>query len=312
MIFVDFVPVGVVAGLLLGGSIRRLADFRMRSLWLAFAAIGLQLVAFPSGVLPWSTPDGVARVLWVGSYGLLAALVFRNVRVPGVALVGIGQVCNLVAILANAGHMPVTRGALEGAGLSYSLHNNSISLVHPHLSWLVDRWAVPGWVPLGNVYSVGDVVIGVGVLVTLALAMRPTFFARTSARGTDVVAIRLAAREAGILAAARDLQRQRLALAQREHALERREIECERREIECERQHLAAAFRPRSPRDQGEWKIETLEHLTTANADAFPERADEWRYTLQYLRLEARGDGVLPRRFNSVVEETFGELLTAA
>jgi Family of unknown function (DUF5317) len=205
MIFVDFVPVGMAAGLLLGGSIRRLADFRMRSLWLAFAAIALQLVAFPSGLLPWSTPDGVARVLWVGSYGLLAALVFRNIRVPGVALVGIGQLCNLVAILANAGHMPVTRGALEGAGLSYRLHNNSISLAHPHLSWLVDRWAVPGWVPLGNVYSVGDVVIGIGVLVTLVLAMRPAFSAKTSTRGADAAAIRLAAREADVLAARTDV-----------------------------------------------------------------------------------------------------------
>jgi hypothetical protein len=45
----------------------------------------------------------------------------------------------------------------------------------------VDRWAVPSWLPLGNVYSVGDVAIGVGVLLTIVIAMRPRVFASTAA-----------------------------------------------------------------------------------------------------------------------------------
>ena len=180
MVFVDFVPVGILAGALLGGSLRRLVDFHLRSLWLAFAAIGLQVIAFPSGVFPWSTPDSVARALWLASYALLGALVIRNYRVAGVAIVGLGQLLSLIAILANSGHMPATREALDGAGLSYHLKNNSVSLTHPHASWLVDRWAAPGWLPLGNVYSVGDVVIALGVVVTLVLAMRRPFRAASA------------------------------------------------------------------------------------------------------------------------------------
>jgi hypothetical protein len=44
----------------------------------------------------------------------------------------------------------------------------------------VDRWAAPSWVPLGNVFSVGDVLIAIGVVVTLAAAMgaRVPFTAR--------------------------------------------------------------------------------------------------------------------------------------
>jgi hypothetical protein len=97
------------------------------------------MVAFPSGVLPWSTPDRVASVLWLLSYAFLAALVVRNFQTPGFVLIAAGQACNLVAIIANGGHMPVTRGALDGAGLAYDLRNNSIALAHPHLSFLVDR-----------------------------------------------------------------------------------------------------------------------------------------------------------------------------
>ncbi len=184
MVFVDFVAAGLLVGVLLGGSVTGLASLRIRSLWLAYAAIALQVVAFPSGLLPWSTPDGIARVLWLVSYAPLAALVLRNCRIPGIAVIGIGQACNLIAIIANRGHMPVTRNALEAAGLSYHLHNNSVSLVHPHVSWLVDRWAVPGWLPLGNVYSAGDVLIGIGVLATLVIAMRPRLIARTSLAAT--------------------------------------------------------------------------------------------------------------------------------
>jgi hypothetical protein len=38
------------------------------------------------------------------------------------------------------------------------------------VSWLVDRWAVPSWIPWGNVFSVGDVLIAVGGLVFVLAA----------------------------------------------------------------------------------------------------------------------------------------------
>jgi hypothetical protein len=185
MVLLDFVAAGLVVGLLLGGSLRNLTSLSIHSLWLAYAAISLQLVAFPSGFLPWSTPDHVARILWLASYVLLAAVVLRNCRIPGIAVIGIGQACNVIAIVVNGGHMPVTRSALDGAGLAYHLHNNSVSLGHPHLSWLIDRWAVPGWLPLGNVYSVGDVLIAGGVMALLVLAMRPRLAGKSLARPRD-------------------------------------------------------------------------------------------------------------------------------
>jgi hypothetical protein len=47
---------------------------------------------------------------------------------------------------------------------------NSVAAPDPRLDWLVDRWAAPEWVPLANVFSVGDVVIALGAL-TLGLAI---------------------------------------------------------------------------------------------------------------------------------------------
>jgi hypothetical protein len=172
MVFVDVVLVALVVGKLLGGRLGALADAEIRGTNLAFVAIALQVVAFPSGVLPWHTPGSVARVLWLVSYALLIAMLIRNMRLRGTPIIAAGLLSNLVAILANGGLMPVRQSALAAAGRSYSTHNNSIQLVRPHLAPLVDRWAVPHWIPLGNVYSVGDVLIALGIAVAIVVAMR--------------------------------------------------------------------------------------------------------------------------------------------
>ena len=173
MVFLDSVLVALALGILLGGSPAALGELRVRRLWLAYSAIALQVVAFPSNVLPWATPDGVARGLWLLSYALLIAMILQNRHIRGIAVVAAGLTCNLVAIIANRGLMPVTDDALRSAGLSYDVRNNSVSLAEPHLSALVDRFAAPEWLPLGNVFSVGDVLIGVGIAVVIVLAMRP-------------------------------------------------------------------------------------------------------------------------------------------
>jgi hypothetical protein len=153
---------GLGLSALLGGSLRKLADLRLRSVWMFYAAIGLQVAAFPVEAMPWRTPDTVAKALWLGSDALIAVAAVRNLRIPGVAFVGAGLVSNLAAVLSNGGHMPVRAAAMHAAGYDYAVHNNSAALASPHLSWLIDRWAAPDWIPFANVFSVGDVLIAAG------------------------------------------------------------------------------------------------------------------------------------------------------
>jgi len=172
VVFLDVALVGLIVGKLLGGRLSTLADTPLAGKRLVFAALALQLVAFPSELLPWSTPVGAARALWLVSYALLISALVRNRALRGMAVVAAGLACNVVAIVANHGLMPVLRSALEATGHSYHVHNNSIQLGHPHLALLVDRWALPGWVPLTNVFSVGDVLIAAGTIVAIVAAMR--------------------------------------------------------------------------------------------------------------------------------------------
>ncbi len=178
MVFLVVCAAAVALGLLLGGRLSTLAGLRLRAVWLFYVAVGLQIVAFPSGVLPWSMGDVAARILWVASYACLGAAVAGNYRLRGALVVALGMLMNLEAIIANRGHMPALPYALRAAGIDGHLHNNSIAAAHPHLAWLVDRWVVPGWIPLGNVFSAGDVVIALGafVLVLGAMGAQPLAF----------------------------------------------------------------------------------------------------------------------------------------
>jgi hypothetical protein len=172
MVFLNVVLLGLVLGKLLGGRLSRLADTPIAGKGLVFTAIGLQMIAFPWNFLPWTTPSGLARAIWILSFALLITMLVMNRALPGVAIVAAGLTCNIVAVVANQGLMPVRPSALLAAGTEYHVHNNSIKLGDPNLGLLIDRWAAPHWLPMGNVFSVGDVLIAIGTLVAIVAAMR--------------------------------------------------------------------------------------------------------------------------------------------
>jgi DNA repair exonuclease SbcCD ATPase subunit len=111
----------------------------------------------------------------------------------------------------------------------------------------------------------------------------------------------LEGRQRAILAAAADLEERRRSLEEREDFLARRDAAAS----------ATAEVRELPQPDAYGWNLETLTRLVEERADEFPDHVDEWRYTLFYLRNEARVDGTLPSKFDALVEECFGELLGA-
>lgn len=122
-------------------------------------------------------------------------------------------------------------------------------------------------------------------------------------------------RQRAILTAAADLEERRRSLEEREHALARRDAEQEQdllppHEVVPSSTEVREFAERHAPVVEGySWNLDTLTRLVEESADDFPERIDDWRYTLFYLRNEARIDGALPSRFDSLVEECFAELL---
>jgi hypothetical protein len=166
------VPIGLVLGFLMGGRLDRLSEIRFEWAWLAVIGLAVQILLF-STPIGGSFRGGVGEAIYVASTGLVLIAVWRNLRVPGLALVALGAISNLAAIVANDGVMPTTPEALAAAGLDpLDGFSNSAVLEDPALAPLTDIFALPPWLPLANVFSLGDVLIALGIVVVIAVGMR--------------------------------------------------------------------------------------------------------------------------------------------
>ena len=164
------IPLGLVVGWLLGGRLDGLADVRFRFAPLAVVALAVQVVLFSP--LADGLPSDAGRLIYVASTAVVFAVVLANLRIIGVPIIVIGAAANLVAIVANGGAMPASPSALAAFGGEIGLRTNSVAVDHPALEPLTDVFATPTWLPFANIFSIGDVLIGVGVAVALAASMR--------------------------------------------------------------------------------------------------------------------------------------------
>ena len=167
---------GLVAGLLTGGSLRNLVHRRLRWPLLVIGAFLVKelLVRTPLGDSP------AAPAIFAGSLALLIAwTIWHHAELPGIWLVAAGMSLNLLVVLVNGGHMPVVPEAShlgpaklreQGVWAEYALMGPDT-----RLSWLGDWIFLPR--PLSRLfpqaYSPGDMVALVGLTVVLGLATRP-------------------------------------------------------------------------------------------------------------------------------------------
>ena len=171
MIILVAIPIGILVGVLARGSIGNLAGFRFRWAGVAVAGLLIQVALFtPTGD---AIAGGAGPAIYVGSTLAVFLAVLRNIRLPGMAIVTLGSTSNLAAIVANGGSMPADAQALAIAGLDDAgEHTNSVVLEHPNLQPLTDIFAVPAGIPMANVFSVGDVLIALGIVILIATLMR--------------------------------------------------------------------------------------------------------------------------------------------
>lgn len=165
------IPIGVLAGFAIGGRLDNLSHLRFRLGWLAVAGLLVQVVLFtPKG---FEVAGSAAPAIYVGSTLAVFLAVLANIRLTGMPIVALGALSNLAAIISNGGAMPADPAALATAGLDGpGTHTNSVVLPDPALRPLTDIFAIPEGLPFANVFSIGDVLLGVGVVVVIAAAMR--------------------------------------------------------------------------------------------------------------------------------------------
>ena len=163
--------IGLVVGTLTGGRPTGLATLTFRWSGVMLAGLLVQVVLFADPVA--ERVGALGPPLYVASTAVVLAAVLANRSIRGMPLVAIGATSNLVAILANGGYMPATRSAMEALGkVDPAIYSNSAVVDDPALAPLTDVFALPSWLPFANVFSIGDVLIGAGVVLVIALAMR--------------------------------------------------------------------------------------------------------------------------------------------
>jgi hypothetical protein len=165
------VVIGLAVGLLGGGKLAAIADIRFR--WAPLVMVGFlaQVLLFSDAVA--ARVGDLGPVLYVASTLLVVVAVVRNLAIPGLPLVALGAASNLVAIAANGGFMPASPAALAALGKDVpTIYSNSAVVAQPALFPLTDVFALPMWLPFHNIFSVGDVILAVGVAFVIATAMR--------------------------------------------------------------------------------------------------------------------------------------------
>jgi hypothetical protein len=148
-----------------GGRLGRLTEIRLRGTGLLLGALAVQVV-----IISLVPGDGGAlhRVAHLTTYVLALGWIVANRSVPWRWVLVLGGLCNFAAIAINGGRMPASRSALAAAGLGREAgFSNSDVVRGAHLEFLGDVFAAPSWVPLGNVFSVGDVLIVVGLVIVV-------------------------------------------------------------------------------------------------------------------------------------------------
>lgn len=151
---------------LMGGRLSALGDIEFRRPWLAVAALLVQVLII--SVLP-GGGGGLSEEIHLATYGLLGAFLVVNRHVPGLLVIAAGGALNLAAIVSNGGVMPADPDAIAAAGIPQDTTEfaNSAPADAAPLGFLGDVFSTPGWMPIHNVFSVGDVVIVLGALVLL-------------------------------------------------------------------------------------------------------------------------------------------------
>lgn len=124
-------------------------------------------------------PDWLAEISLLVSLVLFLAFVWLNRQLPGMPVLLLGLALNLSVIVLNGGWMPISpqtashltgENVLQFIGLGSRFGQKDILLLpqDTRLEFLADRFLLPARFPYQAAFSLGDILIALGVFWLLA------------------------------------------------------------------------------------------------------------------------------------------------
>lgn len=170
---VESVGTSIVVGKLRGGSFSNIKDASLEK-WYFFVS-GF-LVEF-AAVFMASRGVGfvIDKILYIHclSYLLLFAGIYFNWSIPAFRIIFIGVLLNFLVIMANGGQMPVSGDLMLNIGLIDNMHNIRDGKIITHVlinngtafRYLGDIFGFPKPYPRPKVFSIGDVIMALGIFI---------------------------------------------------------------------------------------------------------------------------------------------------
>jgi MFS family permease len=185
--FLSAIILALVIGALAGGGLPRLADLKLRWIWVLGLALALRLLA--GGAREAGVADELpVGLLYIGAYLAIFAWLWGNWRVPGLQIASVGIAANGLAVMINGGQMPIWAGAYQAAGFT------AADIAGDQFHYILTADTVAGFVAAGGLFgdvvpipvpfirdvvSIGDVILALGIFWAIVYSMtRPEAPAR--------------------------------------------------------------------------------------------------------------------------------------
>ncbi len=150
-----------------------------QSTWLILVGFLPQLLVAYLPTLHQILPDWLAAVSLLASMILFLAFVWINRRLPGMPVLLVGLLLNLVVMAVNGGWMPISPEVASRVlgenvqqhvtlGSRFGQKDILLPAQDMHLGFLSDRFLLPAWSPYQVAFSAGDILIAVGAFWLLA------------------------------------------------------------------------------------------------------------------------------------------------
>lgn len=149
----------------------------IQRVWIVTLALIPQFVAFYLPFAATTISREIASVALVVSQLGLLIFIWLNRHIRAFYVLGLGLGLNLLVILANGGLMPISPDTIVRLAPDIPRETWVIGerlgrtkdVILPteqmRLPWLADRFVVPSWYPEPTAFSIGDVVLGFGVVL---------------------------------------------------------------------------------------------------------------------------------------------------